>query len=384
MDTNIKKQRIEVLKIKNILYLGFVLWLASCSGDDITTGNSHDDYDPVGTPVLFSVGLQDKAITRTDPTSSPMENGSRFVCTMYYHSKKTDTNESHFDLTDGKITKAWLEVSDDAGNATYKNEAFSAAGTPFYWQNRLNHAFVAIANNHALTSTTSQTIYKSPSDAAFNTYDLTKGEKTAITQQPDPIRAVEIKAPSDNTPANNSVTLNFQHQFSLIQVNLKNAADNSPEIAAGDITKVELLGVSTEGYVYTKLNDDGTIGATTGNDINIDSFTDEQLAANKWGTSFDMFMMEEAAAGYLKSFNAIAFGHLRAIRVTWNDGSAHTATYEITEAAQRDLASGKKYVYNLEIKNTPATARGQVADRAPSEQVRLADVTITNWPLNIE
>lgn len=304
--------------------------------------------------------------------------GSHFVCTMYYHSNKNDNNSSAFDLTDGKITKAWLEVSDDAGNATYKNEAFSAAGTPFYWQNRLNHAFVAIANYHDLT--TSQTIY--PSDAGHNTYDLTKGTKASITDQPDPIRAVEIQDPSDGTPANNSVTLNFQHQFSQIQVNVKNATSNSTNITAEQITKVELLGVSTKGYVYTKLNTDGTITATTGDDINLDGYTDVELAANKWGTSFEMFKMASPADG---SFNAIAFGHLRAIRVTWDDGSAHTATFEITEAAQRDLASGKKYVYNLEISNTtPATARGQVVDRALSEQVRLADVTITNWPLNIE
>lgn len=368
-----------MLNIKNILYLGFVLLLTSCSGDDIMTGNSLDGngYDPVGTPVLFSVGLQDKAITRTDPTS--MADGSHFVCTMYYHSKKTDTNSSAFDLTDGKITKAWLEVSGGSGNVAYKNEAFTADGTPFYWQNRLNHAFVAIANYHDLT--TSQTIYQSTSDAGHNTYDLTKGDKTAITQQPDPIRAVEIQDPSDGTPANNSVTLYFQHQFSLIQVNLKNATSNSTNITAEQITKVELLGVSTEGYVYTKLNTDGTITATTGNTINLDTYTDEQLAVNKWGTSFEMFVMDSPADGYLKSFNAIVFGHLRAIRITW---STHTATFEITEAAQRDLTSGKQYVYNLDIKNTPAAARGQVVDRALSEQVRLADVTITNWPLNIE
>lgn len=340
------------------------------------TGNSLDGngYDPVGTPILFSVGLQDKAITRTDPTSMA---GSHFVCTMYYHSKKTDTNSSNFDLTDGKITKAWLEVSGGSGNATYKNNDFSAAGTPFYWQNRLNHAFVAIANYHDLT--TSQTIYQSTSDAGHNTYDLTKGTKALITDQPDPIRALTLKTPETPTPE--AVTLNFQHQFSLIQVNLKNAAGNTSEIGAGHITKVELLGVSTEGNVYTKLNTDGTITATTGNTINLDTYTDEQLAVNKWGTSFEMFEMASPAYGYLKSFNAIAFGHLRAIRITW---STHTATFEITEAAQRDLASGMQYVYNLDIKNTPAAARGQVVDRALSEQVRLADVTITNWPLNIE
>ena len=356
--------------------------LASCSGDDITTGNGLDDYDPVGTSVLFSVGLQDKAITRTDPTSSPMASGSHFVCTMYYHTYKNDNNDWPFDLTDSKITKAWLEVIDGAGNAAYKNNDFTADGTPFYWQNRLNHAFVAIANNHDLTTTASQTIYPSYAQA-FNTYDLTKVAKAAITDQPDPIRALTVKTPEAPTPA--AVTLNFQHQFSLIQVNLKNADSNTSPIAAGDITKVELLGVSTEGYVYTMLNFNGSIDATRGKTINLDDYTDEQLANNKWGTSFDMFAMASPATGYLKSFNAIAFGHLRAIRITWDDGPAHTATFEITEAAQRDLASGKQYVYNLEISNTtPAAARGQVADRAPSEQVRLADVTITNWPLNIE
>ena len=311
-----------------------------------------------------------------------MAKWSHFACTMYYHSNKNDNNSSAFDLTDGKITKAWLEVSDDAGNAAYKNNDFTADGTPFYWQNRLNHAFVAIANNHDLTTTASQTIYPSYAQA-FNTYDLTKVAKAAITDQPDPIRALTVKTPEAPTPA--AVTLNFQHQFSLIQVNLKNADSNTSPIAAGDITKVELLGVSTEGYVYTMLNFNGTITATTGNTINLDTYTDVELAANKWGTSFEMFKMASPADGYLKSFNAIAFGHLRAIRVTWDDEPAHTATFEITEAAQRDLASGKQYVYNLEISNTtPAAARGQVADRAPSEQVRLADVTITNWPLNIE
>lgn len=364
-----------------------MLWLASCSGDDITTGNGLDgnNYDPVGTPVLFSVGLQDKAITRTGPTSSPMASGSRFVCTMYYHPHKNDGNDSPFIPSEEVIAKAWLEVSGDAGNAIYKNNDFSAAGTPFYWQNRLKQAFVAIANNNDLTTTTSQAIYKSPLDPERNTYDLRRGDLTLITQQPDPIRAKEIKAPSDNTPANNSVTLNFQHQFSLIQVNLKNADGNTTAITDEQISKVELLGVSTEGYVYTMLNGEGSIDATRGNVINLDDYTDEQLATNKWGTSFDMFVMVSPAEGYLKSFNAIAFGHLRAIRITWNDGSAHTATFEITEEAQRDLASGKKYVYNLEISNTtPAAARGQVADRAQSELVRLADVTITNWPLNNE
>jgi len=69
----------EVLKIKNILYLAFALLLAGCSGDEITAEN---DFDPVGKPVMFSVGLEAHATTRTASTSN-MASGGRFVCTMY-------------------------------------------------------------------------------------------------------------------------------------------------------------------------------------------------------------------------------------------------------------------------------------------------------------
>lgn len=329
----------EVLKIKNILYFGFALLLAGCSGDEIATGDSRDDegFDPVGKPVLFSVGLEAQATTRT---ASNMANGGRFVCTMYYHSKTTDTDESDYDLSTSLISTAWLEVSGGDGNVVYKNSSFNAAGTPFYWKNRLKHAFLAIADNNNLTSTTAQPIYNSDNDDYRNEYDLTTG--SSIADQPDPILALKVTNPA-GAPVDavaieaNRVTLNFKHQFSLIQVNVK-AADTSVSLAAGQIEKVELLGVTTEGYVYTKLNENGT--------VNPASFKEEAS-----DNAFEMFSIT-AATDYLSSFNAIAFGKLCAIRVTWHEavatGIKHTPTYTLSGEGLT-LKSGKRYVYNLSL-----------------------------------
>lgn len=351
----------EVLKIRNILYLGIALLLTGCLGDDIAAGESRDDkgFNPVGMPVQFSVDLKSKAQTRTGEV--PL---SRFVCTMYYHSKTSDTDASDYELTTSKIHTAWLEVSGGAGNVLYKNSSFDAAGTSFYWQNRLKHAFIAIAdNNHWETI---QGIYPSDNDYT-NVYNL------SIADQPDPILALVTEKPTAATAEENRVTLNFQHQFSQIQVNLKDAGNSTP-ITEGDISNVELLGVSQTGYVYTKLNANGTVDAPTASEVNIDNYTDEQLATNKWGTSFGMFVMT-TTEGYLKSFNAIAFGTLRAIRVTWSGG---TATLEV----QQTLASGKMYNYNLSIQRPVAGSRSLLSGRSQTSELVLdGDVSITNWPV---
>ena len=314
--------------------------LAGCSGDEITAEN---DFDPVGKPVMFSVGLEAQATTRTASTSN-MASGGRFVCTMYYHSAIGDTDDSNYDLSTSLISTAWLEVSGDDGNVVYKNSTFDAAGTPFYWKNRLKHAFLAIANNNNLTSTTVQPIYNSSNADFTNVYDLTTG--SSIAEQPDPILALTEFKPVGNAEASfwttttqeaNRVTLNFKHQFSLIQVNVK-AADTSVSLAAGQIEKVELLGVTTEGYVYTKLNVDGT--------LNPASFKEESS-----NNAFEMFSITPAT-DYVSSFNAIAFGKLCAIRVTWHEAVAttivHTPTYTLS-GSELTLESGKRYVYNLSL-----------------------------------
>ncbi len=356
-----KRMMVEVLKIKDILIIGIVALLASCSGDEIATGNGRDDkgFDPAGMPIQFSVGLEGRAQTRTG------EVPVHFTCSMYYHSKTSDTNENDYDFT--KITTAWLLVSGSDGNAVYKNQDYSADGTSFYWQNKLNHTFVAIADYNHPSSI--EPIY--PGDAYFtNTYTLTTG--SSISDQPDPILAIEVKAPTSGVAVTNRVTLNFQHQFSQIQVNVKNAAGN--DITSEQITNVELLGVSQTGYVYTKLNANGTVDPPTASEVNIDNFTDEQLATNKWGTSFEM-IPTTLADGYLKSFNAIAFGTLRAIRVTWTGG---TATLEV----QQTLASGKMYNYNLSIQRPVAGSRSMLSGRSQTSELVLdGDVSITNWPV---
>ena len=357
---------IEVLKIKDILIIGIVALLAGCSSDDIATGDGRDDkgFDPVGTPVQFSVGLESKAQTRSGEV--PLADNSHFVCTMYYHSKTSDDDASDYDLTTSKIHTAWLKVSGDADNAEYMNSDYSPDGSSFYWQNRLKHAFIAIADNNNLTSTTAQPIYNSSNADFTNVYTLTTG--SSISDQPDPILATEVKAPTET----NRVTLNFKHQFSQIQVNVKNAAGN--DITSEQITNVELLGVSQTGYVYTKLNANGTVDSPTASKVNIDNFTDEQLATNKWGTSFGMFEIS-TTEGYLKSFNAIAFGTLRAIRVTWSGG---TATLEV----QQTLASGKMYNYNLSIQRPVAGSRSLLSGRSQTSELVLdRDVSITNWPV---
>lgn len=349
------------MKIKDILIIGIVLLLAGCSSDEIATGDGRigKGFDSVGTPVLFSTGLEGKAKTREGEV--PLANNSHFVCTMYYHSKTSDTDASDYDVTTSKIHTAWLEVSGSSGNAVYKNSGFTADGTSFYWQNKLMHAFIAIAdNNHWETI---QGIYPSDNDYT-NVYNL------SIADQPDPILALATEKPIAATAEENRVTLNFQHQFSQIQVNVKNAEGTN----ITSITKVELLGVSETGYVYTKLNADGTVNPPTASEVNLDNFTDEELATNKWGTSFGMFVIT-TTEGYLKSFNAIAFGTLRAIRVTWSGG---TATLEV----QQTLASGKMYTYNLSIQHPTAGTRGLINNKSQtSELVLNGDVSITNWPV---
>ena len=330
-----------MLKIKDILFLGIVLLLAGCSGDDITTGNGHDgnDFDPVGKPILFSVGLEGHAKTRT---TSVMQNDARFVCTMYYHAAvpASDAYDVKAPTAGGTMNTAWLEVSD--GNAVYKNQSFTEEATSFYWQNRLAHAFLALADNNNQSTLkmfpNHDTSYNVSETTCYaNTFDLTRGTCTSMAEQPDPILALTVMSPNQSTASNDRVTLDFQHQFSQIQVNLRN---ENGTVDMSKIDKVELLGVTTEGYVPTRINADGTVGAA--------SF--KVVSSN---TPFEMFPLVAAAEGYAKSYNAIAFGSLVAIRVTWYEGTAdakgviHTPT--LTFNVPITLASGKRYVYNLTL-----------------------------------
>lgn len=220
--------------------------------------------------------------------------------------------------------------------------------------------------------------------APANTFDLTRGDKTSMAQQPDPLIALTKMKPIGATQEANRVRLYFKHQFSQIQVNLVNA-ENTAEITADRIVSVELLGVSKKGYVFTNINPNGTQIPPSYDPVIISQYTQDQLKENPYGTSFNMFDMGTAKPlTSLKSFNAIAFGQLQAIRITWKEedykdaegnvveeGIKHVATYKITVDDRNNslvnLRSGYRYMYDFELR------RGTIA---------FIRATIDGWQLS--
>ena len=184
-------------------------------------------------PVLFSAGNTEAAVTRA--TASYMPQNSRFVCSMFFHAGATDTNESALysdkPSPDVNMTTAWLRINNATGNAVYWNSSytnvtdenlddygFDKNAKCFYWQNRLNHIFLALADYNKLSSddaTGNSTLKIYPDvDTQYKNqyllaYDLTRGDKTAMTDQPDPILAVDTISPAGATPEANRVKLFF-------------------------------------------------------------------------------------------------------------------------------------------------------------------------------
>ena len=444
-------------------YLSFIIYhlsfsvalialaLSACSDDHTLPADDSSAQAAeamVGTPVLFASG-NERMVTRATPYMAP---DGRFVCSMYYHAATGATDESPFDVSSptlgGTMTTAWLKVNDGYGNSVYRKKTFDPPATTdtydfdtgstiFYWQNRLTHAFLALADYNKLTTNTgleehtitqgqlkmfpygdkilAQEEEEYVVDPTMNSYDLTrKPEIDTIGKQPDPMLALTIMKPAGFTPEANRVRLYFKHQFSQIQVNIRASADNSADINANQIKSVELLGVSEEGYVTNHMNSNGTVGtfsetpaqgdmnAASAKEVDLSKYSDVELEDNQWGTSFLMFDMappplvdtdgdghdDRYALGYLKSFNAIAFGNLEAIRIKWfegtpgNEGIVHTSTYRVpatnamTEVLDDDdvkddaekevvqlrkLQSGMKYIYNLELRRgTLAVIRTQI------------------------
>ena len=228
-----------------------------------------------------------------------------------------------------------------------------------------------------------------------NEFDLTRGTRTSIAQQPDICQALIKQAPLGATQSANRVNLYFRHQFAQVQVNIKGSADLSVVIDRRHIQKVELLGVSEKAYVFTELNEDGNVEPTTYESVDISKYDDNHLKHNQYGTALSMFDMYDAGAGedrnwgyptgYLKSYNAIAFGQLQAIRITWNeqpDGSGieHVSTYHVANDNLRNLRSGHKYVWNIELRRgTLAIVRTEIVDWIVKDELNFTtNGTITN------
>ena len=360
------------MTIRKYLYIAFALLMVSCSETEI-----EESQDPVRSmPVLFSAGNTEATVTRA--TASYMPKNSHFVCSMFFHAGVNDTIGSEFGapVADVNMTTAWLKISNSTGNAVYWNKEYSEVvkdsldvysfdvnSKCFYWQNRLNHIFLALTDYHDLDGSISNgslKIYPDVTDKYKDkymlAYDLTRGEKKAMSEQPDPILALETARPSGGTPEANRVKLFFKHQFAQIQVNLKSSLDASAVIDPAWIERVELLGVAETGYVPYCILSDGTLPAATSLPINVDDKKYQTtIKDNPYGSSFNMFQRSTPVGGYLKSFECIAFGTLQGIRITWRESDdenavKHVATYKGVKNLA--LKSGTKYIYNMELRRS--------------------------------
>lgn len=223
---------------------------------------------------------------------------------------------------------------------------------------------------------------------AANEFDLTRGTKQSINEQPDIALALTKREPLGATQESNRVNLYFKHQFSLVQVNVKSSSDLSVVINKKNIQKVELLGVTEKGYVFTELNEDGEVENANYESVNVSKYTEEELQHNQYGTAFEMFDMATGKdengynipaddntthdagypTGYMKAYNGIAFGQLQAIRITWNEsedgtGIAHESTFKVTNETLKNLKSGRKYIWNIELRRgTLAIVRTEIVD----------------------
>lgn len=374
------------MKLKIFILLTLAA-LTACSGEAPDAPSGDDAV--VGTPVMFTSGNQ--SLSRAIPY---LGKDGRFVCRMYYQATQGSTDYT------GQF-QSWLRVNNAYGNSVYRDSLFNAdesnsdlfdqfnfekAATIFYWQNRLNHSFIAYTDLHrcfkddyrgdnglnGLNMTTDASFTEAENKYNCKRFDLTTLPNETLTEeqklgdpayytQPDPAVANTIMLPAGATQEANRVDLIFRHCFSQIQVNLKKAADGGiTSLTAAQITKVEMLGVSEEGYVC--FDADPTTGkphAASYKEVSPSDYTDEQLASNPYGTAMSMFDMgsDNYAIGYVKSFNAIAFGQLRALRITWTEPAAessgaikHVVTHRITENDFRYLKSGVRYIHNLELR----------------------------------
>lgn len=236
-------------------------------------------------------------------------------------------------------------------------------------------------------------------------FDLSKGEKDSMSKQPDILQALTIdQIPKSAVMEANRVHLFFKHQFAQVQVNLKNAVDNSVQITEDQIRKVELLGVTNTGYMFTSMNPDGTIHVPAGfksstfKEVVATDFTDAQLEVNPYGTSFDMFERtvpddEKELNKIVKSYECITFGRLQAIRITWQEtdaegGVEHVTTYRVPEKNEmnqplRLLEQGTKYIWNMELRRgTLAVVRTEIIPWEENPEEYNVDGSIVTTPSN--
>ena len=357
----------------NIKFCVLASWCALLVFVGCTSDDSVGEQQPKGLmPVLFSAGNTGVKANTRGTSAAYMPADSRFVCAMFFHAGASDTNDSDYAAPVQEVNMFSDSFSID-GN---QGEAKRTDNKYFYWQNRLDHVFLALADNNNLTVAPQAEVGEKVE------FDLTRGEKTEMTQQPDPMLAWEKKSPAGATSEANRVKLFFKHQFAQIQVNLKNSQDSSVTINHTQIVSVELLGVAEKGYVTFGITPAGDSFAASSEPIKLDDAKYKTtIKDNPYGSLFNMFKSNTTAPGYLKSFEAIAFGTLQGIRITWKESEAadavapHKATFQGVKNLK--LESGKKYIYNLELRRSLiAQINAEIADWETDKTVYEADGTI--------
>ena len=352
------------------------MMFACCAGDDGLEGKA--EALPGGLPVLFSSGAGDASVS-TRATVPYMENDGRFVCRMYYQG---NVGSEYFT----NYTEAWLKVDNNYGNSVYRKKDFSEPTTDdnidgfgfdresqiFYWQNRKQHIFIAIADYNKLKTndgTDNGTLnFKNSEEIEGKpmVFDLRrKNGMNSISDQQDIIMAHTEMSPDKATPEGNRVKLLFGHCFAKVQVNLKPLADGGlgNDLIYDRIDKVELLGVADYAYLY---NIDVTSSQYNINNVKTEAkkvvandYLNVNISDNPYYTCIETFKAPKDAVtpGYVSTHEVITFGQVVAIRVTWHetdDKGNTTVTHVVTKKVEKDeerlLPSGQLHIYNLEMR----------------------------------
>lgn len=361
--------------------------------DEETAAEQGDAYEiPEYIDKLIYNGMTS---TNSDPSIYGENQAHHYLAYSYSDNVSTATLNKIKDMTSHMSDDDKALLYADLERHGYSTPETTAEGTfkDFEWEMWFNEQKVDPDTKCADLSDATTVIYCSRlkqemediiAVAPANTFDLTRKDgMTSITDQPDPLIALTKMKPTGATQEANRVRLYFKHQFSQIQVNLTNA-ENTAELKPENIVSVELLGVSKKGYVFTNINPNGTQIPPTYDPVVISQYTEAQLKKNQYGTSFNMFDMGDTKpTTSLKSFNAIAFGQLQAIRITWQE-DATTDTYTEETAALENKkhlvadTSGKKpgedgYTTTYEADYTPVSA-GQVIP--PVKHVATYKITV--------
>lgn len=415
------------------------LLMCGCT-DDLLENEGADAEEVVQKDVVcLSAGSEMLDNTRAGKVSY-MPNGVRFTSMMLF--KESDSEEGDYKYEQPFNAYMLVENTGD-GNSLYYQSDYRNPGTNiddyrndqdasiFYWQNRLSHAFIGYINDYhqALAGASAETntyapqpinwnlsapkndegkkdpgvdnfMYKMKKDGTiyswqqYESFDLTRGEKmTVMTDQPDPLVACEEVVPKYSSAERNRVYLTFRHQFAQVQVNLK-ANLESVTLQKNQIESVELLGVAETAYVfpypeygYNETTDTWSI-VRQGSAKKLlrtpefDAITIDKVEQYPpYGTAFNMFPMDDAKVptGYIKGFEAIAFGNLPALRIKWREtesegGVLHEIVFNITDSKFNKLESGRRYIFNLELRRgTLAVINADIIDWIPYEKTDCSD-----------